>query len=66
MKQSLTLEQLQANLRRLAASLAIVSKYSLETEDAIDCEVFSNTLLDLANGWSADQLIESLYLPEPE
>jgi hypothetical protein len=62
---SLTLEVLQANLRKLAYSLAIVSRYSLEVEDSIDCEVFSNVLLDLANGWSADQLIESMYLPEP-
>jgi hypothetical protein len=44
----------------------MVTKYGLDAEDAIDCEVFSNVLLDLANGWSADDLIESLYLPDSE
>lgn len=65
-KPPLSLEQLQANLQRLAASLAVASRFSLECKDAIDCEVFSNVLIDLANGWSADELIESLYLPEPD
>jgi hypothetical protein len=65
-KPPLSLEVLQANLRRLAASLQMVTKYGLDAEDAIDCEVFSNVLLDLANGWSADDLIESLYLPDSE
>lgn len=66
LKPPLSLEQLQANLQRLAASLAIVSRFSLDAEDAMDCEVFSNVLIDLANGWTADELIESCYLPYPD
>lgn len=61
-KPLLSLEQLQANLRRLAARL----EYADEDGDldTFDPDTFYCVLYDLANGYSGDDIADGMGLPD--
>jgi hypothetical protein len=62
-KHPLTLETLQANLRRLAERLDFEADDDDSYSDTLDMDCVSSMLYDLANGVSGDVIADNMEFP---